>query len=107
MGAAAFGSNNMAFWLQKIKDSRLSKTFKVQGKEILGLLETGSYIFYISGKDSPKSWDMCVIPFSVIGLGQTNNVAWSSGILQCSHGESSETFHPYVISVLPYGVETC
>lgn len=51
MGAAAFGSNNMAFWLQKIKDSRLSKTFKVQVKEILGLLDTGSDIFCISGKD--------------------------------------------------------
>lgn len=108
-GAARFHSSDAAFWVKEIKDSRPTKTLKVQGKKILGLLNTRADISCISGNDWPKSWDMCIPPSSLIVLHQAHYVTQSSGVLRWSDGENSRTFHPHVIPVLLviFGVETC
>lgn len=78
----------MAFWIQEIRDSRPSKTLKIQGKKITVLLDTGADISCISGKDWPNTWEMAITPSSLVGLGQSNNVARSSEILRWSDGEN-------------------
>lgn len=108
-GVAHFHSSDVAFWVKEIKDSRPTKTLKVQEKKILGLLNTSADISCISGKDWPKSWDMCIPPSSLIVLHQAHHVTRSSGVLRWSDGENSGTFHPHVTPVLLviFGVETC
>lgn len=95
--------------LRKLRTLDQLKLLKFKEKKILGLLNTRADISCISGKDWPKSWDMCIPPSSLIVLHQAHYVTQSSGVLQWSDGENSRTFHSHVIPVLLviFGVETC
>lgn len=101
-GNAGFGSSDAAFWIQEIKSQRPTKILKIQGKPILGLLDTGADASCIAGKDWTSSWPTVTTPTSLVGLGSAQNVQKSSQVLKWEDEENnSGHFTPYVISTIP------
>ena len=70
-----------------------------------GLLDTGTDISCIAGKDWPSSWPTCLTSADLVGIGSVPQVAKSSQILTWSDEKGAQgTFCPYVIPSLPFSL---
>ena len=104
-GHGAFGSNDLAFWVQEITASRPLKDLLIQGNKMSGLLDPGADVSCIAGKDWPLSWPTRLTRAGLVGIGSVPSVAKSSQILTWSDEKGAQgTFCPYVIPSLPFSL---
>ena len=104
-GHGAFGSSDLAFWVQEITPSRPLKDLLIQGNRMSGLLDTGADVSCFAGKDWPSSWPTHVTNAGLVGIGSVPSVAKSSQILTWSDEKGAQgTFCPYVIPSLPFSL---
>ena len=104
-GPRAFGSSDLAFWVQEITASRPLKDLLIQGNKMSGLLDSGADISCIAGKDWPSSWPTCVTSASLVGIGLMPLATKSSQILTWSYEKGAQgTFCLYVIPSLPFSL---
>ena len=95
----------MVFWITKITQKRPMKTILINGKSIVGLLDTGADVSCISGKDWPSSWPTSwpthTTENNLVGIGRAPTVAKSAKILDWQFEDTRGTFQPYVVPSLP------
>ena len=96
-----FGSSDMVFWITEITQKRPMKTILINGKSIVGLLDTGADVSCISGKDWPSSWPTHTTENNLVGIGRAPTVAKSAKILDWQFEDTRGTFQPYVVPSLP------
>ena len=100
-GPRAFGSSDLAFWVQEITAPKPLKDLLIQGNKMSGLLNTGADVSCIAGKDGPLSWPTHLTNASLVGIRSVPSVAKSSQILTWSDENGAQgTFCPYVIPSL-------
>jgi len=63
-----FGSSDLAFWVQEITAPRPLKGLLTQENKMPGLLDTGTDVFNIAGKDWPSSWPTHTTENELVGL---------------------------------------
>ena len=80
-GPRAFGSSDLAFWVQEITASRPLKDLLIQRNRMSGLLNTGADVSCIAGKDCPLSWPTRLTNAGLEGIESVPLVAKSSQIL--------------------------
>ena len=99
----AFGSSDLAFWVQEITAPRPLKDLLIQGNKMSGLLDPGADVSCIAGKDWPSSWLTRLTSAGLVEIGSVPSVAKSSQILTRSDEKRAQgTFCPYVIPSLPF-----
>ena len=104
-GPRGFGSSDLAFWVQEITASRPLKDLLIQGNKMSGLLDKGTDVSGIAGKDWPSSWLTCLTSASLVRIGSVPSVAKSSQILTWSDEKGAQgTFCPYVVPSLPFSL---
>ena len=102
-GPRAFGSSDLAFWVQEITAPKPLKDLLTQGNKMSGLLDTETDVSYITKKDWPSSWPTHLTNADLVGIGSVPSVANSSQILTWSDEKGAQdTFCPYVIPSLPF-----
>ena len=102
-GHGAFGSSDLAFWVQEITASMPLKDLLIQENKMSGLLDTETDVSYITKKDWPSSWPTHLTNADLVGIGSVPSVAKSSQILTWSDEKGAQdTFCPYVIPSLPF-----
>ena len=70
-----------------------------------GLLDTGTDVSRIAGKDWPSSWLTLLTNAGLVGIGSGHSVAKSSQILTWSGEKGAQsTFCPYVTPSLPFSL---
>ena len=70
-----------------------------------GLLDTGTDVSRIAGKDWPSSWPTRLTNPGLVGIGSVPSVAKSSQILTWSDERGAQgTFCPYVVPSLPFSL---
>ena len=100
-GNKGFGSSDLVFWVQETTQKRPMKTLKVNGKNVVGLLDTGADVSCIAGKDWPNSWPTQTTANELEGPGKAPSVVKISQILSWQEEEGHQgTFQPYIISSL-------
>ena len=86
----------MVFWITKITQKRPMKTILINGKSIVGLLDTGADVSCISGKDWPSSWPTSwpthTTENNLVGIGRAPTVAKSAKILDWQFEDTCGTF---------------
>ncbi|KAJ1058358.1 hypothetical protein K5549_021396, partial [Capra hircus] len=104
-GPRGFGSSDLAFGVQEIIASRTLKDLLIQGNKISGLLDIGTDVSCIAGKDWPLSWPTRLTSVSLVGVGSVPSVAKNSQILAWSDEKGAQgTFCPYVVPSLPFSL---
>ena len=104
-GPRAFGSSDLAFWVQEIIASRTLKDLLIQGHKISGLLDIGADVSCIAGKDWPSSWPTRLTSVSLVGVGSVPSVAKNSQILAWSDEKGAQgILCPYVVPSLPFSL---
>lgn len=102
-GPRAFGSSDLAFWVQEVTAPRPLKDLLIQANKMSGLLDTGADFSCIAGKDWPLSWLTCLTSAGLVGIGSVPLVAKTSQILTRSDEKRAQgTFCPYVIPSLRF-----
>ena len=68
----------------------------------MGLLDIGTDVSRISGKDWPSSWPTHATENELVGLGRAPAVAKSAKMLDWQFEDTCGTFQPYVVPSLPF-----
>lgn len=97
----AFGSTGSDFtFLSFGMDQRPIIQLKINGKNILGLLDTGADKSIIASKDWPRNWPIQVSSQTLQGLGYAKTPNISASILAWEDPERhSGQFQPYVLEL--------
>lgn len=96
-----FGSSDV-YWVQVIGAQRPKMKLKINGKEFVGLLDTGANVSVLSYQQWPQHWPKQSTMTQLQGIGQQQSPEQSSDLLSWEDGEGhSGVFKPYIISGLP------
>lgn len=100
-GDRGFGSSGTdSIFLSLGLDQRPLLTLKIDGRRMVGLLDTGADKSIIAQKDWPKAWPLQQSSQTLQGLGYTQSPNLSAKILSWKDNEGHEGhFQPYVLEL--------
>ena len=97
-----FGSSDKVFRITEITQKRPMKTILINGKSIVGLLDTGADVSCTSGKDWPSFWPTHTTENDLVGIGRAPTVAKSANILDWQFQDTCGPFQLNTVPSLPF-----